>query len=232
MVADGIALLPNWSSSQGARTERSMASMLGIPSHPLESWLSTPQKKPKRWIVGFTGYKGSGKDTAAAFLREIAQEQGMTTDRRGFADALKDELASRICNVNYARVRAEMDDPTKKERYRLGLQWWGSEFRRTDDPDYWIKKMRTWLEQCTADLVVIPDVRFENEAALIRELGGIIVRVTRPNNAPNDSHISETGIEAIAPDTNLDNSEGKDSLRLQVKHRFWSWRPDLAKDID
>lgn len=41
------------------------------------------------------------------------------------------------------------------------------------------------------EIWVITDVRFENEAIRIKELGGYIVEINRPNFFNNDSHISE-----------------------------------------
>lgn len=37
--ADGIALLPNWWSSKGARIEQHLANSLGLPVHELNIWL-------------------------------------------------------------------------------------------------------------------------------------------------------------------------------------------------
>lgn len=37
--ADGVALLPDWDTSRGARLEHSLALELGMPSRPLAQWL-------------------------------------------------------------------------------------------------------------------------------------------------------------------------------------------------
>lgn len=39
--ADGIATLPDWESSRGARIEVDLAQQLGIPVKPLNAWLNT-----------------------------------------------------------------------------------------------------------------------------------------------------------------------------------------------
>src|ERR1700676_2528126 len=44
------------------------------------------------------------------------------------------------------------------------LQWWGSELRRTQDVNYWVKKMFADLEKDKVDIALVTDVRFPNEA--------------------------------------------------------------------
>jgi len=82
----------------------------------------------------------------------------------------------------------------KRPTVRRLLQEYGTEVRRHDDPDYWVKR---YAEAATKlERVVTPDVRFLNEAAAVRALGGLVVRVVRPghvsaiNNA-GAAHVSE-----------------------------------------
>ena len=49
-------------------------------------------------------------------------------------------------------------------------------------------------------LLVVTDVRFDNEANIIKELGGIIIKVKRKNKKNLDQHKSETSIEKIKCD--------------------------------
>jgi hypothetical protein len=37
----------------------------------------------------------------------------------------------------------------------------------------------------------VTDIRFANEAAMIRDLGGVLVRVERPGVGPVNEHVSE-----------------------------------------
>lgn len=64
---------------------------------------------------------------------------------------------------------------------------------------------RYQLSACQND-VVIEDVRFENEAALIRELGGVVVHILRPGMAADDTHASEAGVMVDPRDLRIDNS--------------------------
>jgi hypothetical protein len=40
--------------------------------------------------------------------------------------------------------------------------------------------------------VVISDVRFANEVEAVRNAGGKVVRIIRPNTEPVDNHVSES----------------------------------------
>lgn len=75
------------------------------------------------------------------------------------------------------------------------LQEYGSEVRRADDADYWVTRIRERLARMTAQCVVCPDVRFWNEATMIRGLGGALIRVERPGRS-SDRHQSEHGLDA------------------------------------
>lgn len=58
------------------------------------------------------------------------------------------------------------------------MQFVGTDIGRALDPEIWIKRLRAKLFHVTGP-VVIPDVRFVNEASLIKGLGGEIWRMVR-----------------------------------------------------
>jgi hypothetical protein len=77
------------------------------------------------------------------------------------------------------------------------LQWWGTEYRRAQDPDYWTKAWGRKVEQF--DLarlhVLVDDVRFINELNVIKEHGGLIVKIERPGFDGANNHASETSLD-------------------------------------
>lgn len=90
------------------------------------------------------------------------------------------------------------------------MQWWGTEYRRTKKPGYWTQKaLQTvrWLYQTTRPtLIVISDVRFADEAALVRSLGGQIWQVKREGTeVATGAHVSEVAGDQFAPDAIINN---------------------------
>ena len=193
---------------------------LGLHDWFAEEFLMTyPQ------IIGLAGAMGAGKDATAAILGEYGYK------RLAFADNLRFEcsvvleyrrlpddappapelVVDAVLNADPSEVYAK---PTTK-RMRALLQWWGTEYRRAQDPEYWIKQMRTKLQ--ATPRAAISDVRFANEAALVREFGGEVWRVERPGLAADGlaGHASEQ-VHLIEPDRIIDNSGTLDDLRRVV----------------
>ena len=140
-------------------------------------------------IVGFVGFIGSGKDTAADYLVNF---HGYRRD--SFANTLKDAVAAvfgwdRVLlegRTKEAREWREQVDPWWAERLdmptltpRWVLQYWGTEVcRKAFHDDIWIASLENKLRNSKDD-VVISDCRFPNEIQSIRNAGGKIVWVKR-----------------------------------------------------
>lgn len=62
---------------------------------------------------------------------------------------------------------------------RAAIQYWASDVRRNHDPDYWVTLTREAVLPRIADgtNVIITDVRFPNEAMMVSDLGGTVVRI-------------------------------------------------------
>ena len=80
---------------------------------------------------------------------------------------------------------------------RRVLQWWGTEYRRAQDPDYWTKAWSRKIEQFDLEQthVLIDDVRFVNELNTIKVHGGLIVKIERPGFDGANNHASETSLD-------------------------------------
>jgi len=79
------------------------------------------------------------------------------------------------------------------------LQWWGTEYRRAQDPDYWTKAWGRKVEQYNLPRshVLVDDVRFMNELNVIRAHGGLIVKIERPGFLGANTHSSETSLDGF-----------------------------------
>jgi hypothetical protein len=168
-------------------------------------------------VIGISGKKKSGKDTVANIL--LMMNDGLNL-KYSFGTEVKKEIAT-ACNCTVDFIEAN------KDLFRPMLQWWGTEYRRQlFGHDYWIKKMRQALEQFQENnikLVVIPDVRFENELRFLRiEWGAPIYRIERVNGECNDMHPSEIALDGESDfDFVLYNNGTVSELVNEVKRNIY-----------
>lgn len=161
-------------------------------------------------IVGITGRAGVGKDTVADWL---VAEHGFV--KRGLADPIK-----ALLNKRFGWWPEDWQDRGWKEQAALATvchdgkrskfwhrdfspremaQWLGTEVgRHLAGQDVWVNELfKQWKEGRNKILVprlVIPDVRFNNEAARVKKEGGVVIRIAR--EVPEVvTHISEHGID-------------------------------------
>ena len=161
-------------------------------------------------VVGLVGKAGSGKDTAFEVLKDLLKPEVVV--RVAFGDEVKKEYAE-ASNIGVEELES------KKSSFREELQRWGTEYRRSVDPDYWIKKIELQVKFLSeqADVIVFTDVRFHNEAEYVRNLKGKIVKVKPPKTfriGKHHMHESETELDDILPDYLLTN-DGEESLEIQ-----------------
>jgi hypothetical protein len=75
----------------------------------------------------------------------------------------------------------DMSDPLcPGGKQRTLLQFWGTEYRRSVDPDYWVKRLAARLEKDKPEIALLTDMRFPNEMQFVQEYGDAI-KVERRN---------------------------------------------------
>lgn len=156
--------------------------------------LSAPPYAKHR-VVGLVGFKGSGKDTAAAGLIKHSSHFKRFT----FAEPIKAACASVFGwdraalegDTPNSRAWREKVDPFWSKKLgdpeftpRKALQRFGTEaMRDVFSPDIWVAALENAAAShlCTHErnAIVIPDTRFPNEIAKIREMGGVVIRIKR-----------------------------------------------------
>lgn len=141
-------------------------------------------------IVGFAGGATAGKSTLSEIYKDI---QGGYI--YAFASPIKSMLKAGFgvdFSEQYWQDHKEKIIPALGKSPRELLQTLGTEWGRR------LVGEQTWLILATGVLLsrgtgmIVPDVRFENEATWIRERGGIIIHVQR--NIERLGHESEAGI--------------------------------------
>ena len=146
-------------------------------------------------LIALTGAKGVGKSTYAEFL---AGENGTVLS---FATPIKRMLQA-LVGKEYVFGSKKNEETHLGVTGRVLLQTLGTEWgRETIDQDIWVKSMRHTLTDAMFEEyrpVIIDDLRFENEAKMVRELNGEIWHIERKNFKPaNDNHISEAGVTDV-----------------------------------
>jgi hypothetical protein len=151
-------------------------------------------------IIGISGIARSGKDTLAKMLITEAGE----AIHMSFAEPIRSFVAG-LLGVPVADLldggfkEAPLADLNgKSPRYlmqTLGTEWG----REMVDPDLWVKVAKWRLDRLSNSLtppklVVFSDVRFSNEAEMIRRAGGSIVHLRRQSAGLSSIHASELGI--------------------------------------
>lgn len=101
------------------------------------------------------------------------------------------------------------------------MQWWGTEYRRALEPGYWVRKaaqrIRYMHQTLAARLIVITDVRFDDEAQLVRALGGQIWQIKRPGcEVGSTAHVSEVTGEGFEPNQVINNDHDLRHLQQLV----------------
>lgn len=164
--------------------------------------------KPIPKIISFTGPMGSGKSTAAAIAK--TQLSGLKREIVKFADPLY-----RIQEEVY--LIAGLGIP--KEKDRKLLQFIGTDWGRSKNPDIWLNKFKAKALYNSDTLILNDDARFDNEAELIKGLGGVVVKVVGPQRIEIEGgdHSSEMGISDDLISYTLRNDGDEELLKHNVR---------------
>lgn len=169
-------------------------------------------------VIGLGHKARHGKDSCAQAMLESAPGDVL---RIGFADALYD----------YCRIEHGMTTKDAPLLQRVGVEM------RERDPQAWIKAVYYKILDKRPKVVVIPDVRFTNEAEFVKALGGYTIKIDRRypvdrnidvtdrtylHDAPwvskdrDPNHVSETQLDGYSWDLTITNRELATTLRNAV----------------
>ena len=190
-------------------------------------------------IIGICGLIGCGKGTVGDILVE---NYGFT--KLSFADKLKDGVATVF---NWDRAMLEGDTVESREWRETQDDFWTKETGRTITPRLVLQEFGTdcmrhgfddgiWVSLVKQELVkypnknfVIPDVRFPNEANMIKSIHGEVWRVRRGQDPvwmrmyqdigvePKEVRESEWRWAKVDFNNVIYNDLGIDELKSQVK---------------
>ena len=178
-------------------------------------------------IIAFHGRMGSGKSTACELLRAHGYREV------SFAAPLK--RVALALGFEHHQVYGSQRDKLETNTLwgvsgREFLQRFGTEICRDTLPrtfpamprSLWCALMRRELAAYADERFAISDCRFEDEARLVRELGGVVVHLHRDDaGAPADAgaasqHRSERELSLELVDAHVDNNGSPRALQRAI----------------
>lgn len=172
-------------------------------------------------IIGIAGKRMVGKTTFAELYLESHININQHIYMRAFADPLK-ETCKILFNLSNDQLNNQLYKEIEDERWnktpRKIMQWLGTDIMRKQfREDFWIYNWLVWYNSKkwnNDDIILIPDVRFQNEIEFIHNiLNGKIILIKRSINMTNiDEHLSEK-CELHDYDLEFDNNSSLDYLR-------------------
>lgn len=153
--------------------------------------------KPEPLYIGMGHRKGVGK---SYFARKLLKQLSKTMPDKHvvilpFAETMKDFAAGIFigsdlhCGGYYEEHPEEKSKPTLVGDDMLTPRKIWIKFAnamREIDEDVWINHVKYAAQDQGADIVIIPDVRFENEANFINDEGGLLIHIDAPGVAKDD----------------------------------------------
>jgi hypothetical protein len=177
-------------------------------------------KKPK--ILAFGHKSRTGKDTATRLLIDFINKTcpAVSVERRAFADKVK-EISYQL--YRYAGMKPAAHYDLHAEDRAVILPLLGM-----DPVEVWVgvgNKIRdiyqdTWIDiallDCDAELIIVSDLRYPNEADRIRRLGGFCVKIERDDAAIRDTVADNALNDYQDWDLVLENNSTQEALQEQL----------------
>lgn len=174
--------------------------------------------------IGLAGKSGSGKDVVADY---ISDRYGYK--KRAVADAIRIEVADHLWEILgpigmpdsvMAEVVSMVYEKPTPHAIRVLLQYWGTEYRCAQDPNYWVDQLSSRLAK--DDYVVVSDVRLLVELDAIHSAGGEVWFVERPGVPPVGipDHLTEIGLDGAIFDRIIQNDQSLADLKNKVDFIF------------
>ena len=157
-------------------------------------------------LYAMSGKMGAGKDTIGDKIFDTLKQKGFnkiekvsysTPMRKEMQDIVDFYWETKSLNNTAEKFNAKSEEIDKflellngqnvyerTPESRLAIQFWGTDVRRKQSPDYWVNKLVKLIVNYLSNgvSVFVSDVRYEDEANSIIDLGGKVIRLETPEN--------------------------------------------------
>lgn len=161
--------------------------------------------------IAITGKANSGKDTLSRMLvkeTRIVHNRYIYAKYMAFADPLKEMIRIMFPDIpkknlyGSSKLRNEIIPGAFKDGNPLTIRQLlidlGTEVGRKYKESVWLDNFDSrFAEVSPGNLVIVTDARFRNEFDHLKQLGFVMIKLTRDGNNPAINHISETGQDSI-----------------------------------
>ena len=170
-------------------------------------------------IIQLLGQARSGKDFTATQLKAYFESQGKSVEVMSYAAPMK-RIAATLFNISleqlddcknnpeFCTISARMNEGPQlsfiETNFREFLQRLGNQAMKPEFGDYvWADLMKNNIDKSTADIIIIPDCRFNVE---LETVGGITVRIVNYSLPTPMNHASELELLHYATKYSINNT--------------------------
>jgi len=161
-----------------------------------------------RAVIGLVGHARAGKDTVAKML--LRRLPG--SERFALSDAVAVE----------ARLHHGMIGRDPEVLQRVGIMF------RLARPGVWLEAVYQAIVDKAPDVAIITGIRFADEAEMVRQMGGVVVRIVRVDqdgqrhvsHDRNPAHAAERDIDTVRADYEMSAQSG-DVMALERSVEQW-----------
>lgn len=172
----------------------------------------------KPLVIQLLGQARSGKDWTASQLKAYFESQGKSVEVYSYAAPMK-RITATLFNISLEQLDKYKNNPNRftvnlidmtdgdhgfDTNFREFLQRLGNQAMKPEfGDDVWAKLMQSNIDQSSADIIIIPDCRFNVE---LEAVGGVTVRVVNNSLPPPMNHASELELLHYATMYSINNT--------------------------